>query len=135
MKNVFLMAAAFLMFLLACTKKVDVPSLEEQKQGQWQIKSYLEEKYHFPTNTLTRNKVECRPGSYMDFSATKVLVYFDSTGVQQWTSAPFDYNTFLIEGKKWDAVTIDEKNFHISLAQRDSTPKQREVVFYELMRP
>ena len=121
-------------FFVACEKN-DVPSLDEQKEGKWQIKSYTEEKYQPATNTVTRREMPGGAADYMNFMFEKVYVNFDSIPAHLWSCTIFDYNTLRIEGKKWDIVKLDAHNFHLSLAERDSTPKIRDVVRFELVRP
>lgn len=119
---------------MACNKS-DVPSLDEQKEGRWRIKSYTEERYNPATNMVSRHETQCGQGDYMDFAYERVAVHFDSTADQQWSCAIVDYKTLKIEGKRWDIVQLNPQNFQLSLFDRDSLRKHREVVWFELTRP
>ena len=136
MKKVFWMLAVCAGLLTACNKEeTDVPDLHEKMEGRWQVRSYMVEEYDRGANTTNKYVYTCGPADYMDFTCGKVSVHFDSTAALQWACEIFDYNTLTIAGKKWDIVKLDPTEFQLSLFERDSSLKYRDVVRYELVRP
>lgn len=134
MKKVFGVLPLCMGLLMACSKN-DVPDLHEQMEGRWQVRSYTVERYNAAANTTNKYVHTCGPGDYMDFTYGKISVHFDSAAAQEWPCEIFDYNTLKIAGKKWDIVKLDPAGFHLSLFERDSSMKYRDVVRYELARP
>ena len=121
--------------LFGCTKTIDVPSLDESKEGVWSIDYFVEERYQPVSNSVVRYEHAGKPGDYMNFERDKVFVHFDSTGIEEWSCKIVDHNTLSIEGKKWEIVTLNQVNFHLSLNERDSSLKHRDIVRFVLKRP
>ena len=120
---------------IACVKTIDVPSLHEQLEGEWQVASYTEERYVSTTNTVSRNEVAGRPGDRMRFSdRDRLFVSFDTAAPVTWTYRVTDARTLSIEGKSWTIQQLDAQQLHLSSNQRDSSFKVRDVVRYHLVR-
>ena len=136
MKKIYWIAAFMAVVAIACSKRQDVPSLHEQMEGSWQVRSYTEERYDILNNTVSRNEVICNGSATMNFSAfEKLYVNFDTAAAAVWTYKVVNHRTLEIENKKWTITKLDPKSFHLSLNERDSSLKHRDVVGYRLERP
>jgi hypothetical protein len=135
MKKALLILAISLGFLVACRQQNDLTSLKEQIEGRWRIESYTVERFHPVTNSVSTHVFDCAPGDYMDFTNDRVSVHFDSTAGEAWPYLILNHNTLLIEDKRWHVLKLAPTEFHLSLRDRDSSQKYRDVVLFELARP
>jgi hypothetical protein len=126
-----------ILFLFSsCERANDVPSLQEQLEGTWKIEWYVAEHYDGNLNTVVRDTTNCGNASFMNFTRNhQLLVNFDSITRLLWNYSIADGRTLDIEGRKWAITKLDERELHLSLNERDSSVKQRNLVGYHLKRP
>ena len=136
MKQVYLLLAMTTCFAMACEKTTDVPSLHEKMEGTWKVGSYTEERYDPLNNTVSRNEVNCNGCGSMTFETRRIYVNFDTAAASAvWAYNIVNESTLKIENLNWSITKLDKEAFHLSLNQRDSSRKIREVVRYQLVRP
>ena len=122
--------------IVSCEKTLDVPSLAEKMDGRWNVAGYTEERYQPALNTVTRIDFAGRVNDNMVFSTFDHLyVNFDTAATAVWTYKEVDPITIDIEGKKWRIIKLDKTEFDLSLNERDTAVKLRNIVYYRLRRP
>lgn len=132
----FLSLVPLLLLFGSCEKAVDVPSLHEQLEGVWKIELYTEEVYDRSLNSVNRDTTYCGNASFMNFTRNdQLLVNFDSIPRLVWKYRIVDDRTLNIEGRKWTITKLDDQELHLSLNERDSSVKQRNLTGYHLKRP
>jgi hypothetical protein len=65
----------------------------------------------------------------------QVLVNFDSVARLIWGYKIVDGRTLDIEGRKWTIAKPDDQHLYLSLNERDTSVKLRNVMGYHLKRP
>jgi hypothetical protein len=134
MKKLYRPVLLILLFT-SCERAIDVLSLREQLEGVWKIELYIEEHYDGSLNSVSRDTVYCGNTGFMNFTRNdQLLVNFDSIPRLLWKYRIVDERTLNIEGGKWTITKLDDQELHLSLNERDTSVKQRNLMGYHLKR-